>query len=332
MKKKNDYEFDELKNLNKDEVIEKSSDQSENELLKESEKSNKSEKNKGVNEMKSNYRKNNQKKSNGILILVLILVLIIFIINFPNLYKLVLKLQPEPKYDENANKKEGDLVKKEVEELTDEVVNQVSFPIMRPNNYNENSYYQLNEFKISDMSNQDKLVNAYLAIDSIFIQNDSFDAKYIDLRMKNLLGKNTTYNLENFTVPESISYQTSNKSGTWVYNAQSNSYVYGGATYTYHEFTYLDVKELIKYERENNNVVIYYYVGFVKYSNNQYFIYSDANYKNLLTSGNVNSDTNYENIFKSLDKDKKIYKFTFSDSLCTYDDYCLLKGEWVSEL
>ena len=39
------------------------------------------------------------------------------------------------------------------------------------------------------------------------------------------------------------------------------------------------------------------------------------------------------NTFKSLDKkQKKIYKYTFKNTLCSYDEYCLYEGKWVNEL
>lgn len=279
-----------------------------------------------------NDKLSSKSNSNGLFVLILIVALIVLILNFPRIYNLVIKLRSEPKVENKVENKEVDSIEKEEEELTDEIVNQVSFPIMRPNNHFEKSYYQLDKFEINNMSNSDKLVNAYLAIDPIFIENDRFDAKYIGLRTKNLLGKNISYDLENFTVPDSISFESKNKPGTWIYDSSTNSFVYGGPTYDYSEYLYNDIKQLIKYERENDNVAIYYYIGFVKYNSSNYYIYSDSNYNNLLTSGNVNSTTDYDKIFKSLKDKKQIYKFTFSDSLCTYDDYCLVSGEWVSEL
>ena len=79
--------------------------------------------------------------------------------------------------------------------------------------------------------------------------------------------------------------------------------------------------------------MVYYYVGFAKVVDNNYTIYSDANMTNELTKGTFTTLEDLNTVFKNINKEnKKIYKYTFKNTLCSYNEYCLYEGKWITEL
>ena len=99
----------------------------------------------------------------------------------------------------------------------------------------------------------------------------------------------------------------------------------------------IQAADLNSVEAQNNNSVLYFYydVAFAKIiktaSGYSYTIYTDADMQNKIQSGNINDIEEINNIFNNYIKDNKVsmYKYTFKKGLCTYDNYCFYKGEWV---
>ena len=219
----------------------------------------------------------------------------------------------------------------EVKKVTDEVISDIHFPIMRNSKYNKDTYYNLDVFRNSDMSNSDKLLSAYLKLEKVSIVNNTFKSIYIDLLIDNVLGKDIKYNLESFYVP--IDSKQDYK-GYWNYDAGSSMFIYQGGNNnenTNIEYYNLEQKIKAEYENKTKDIVIYYYVGFAKVEGNNYIIYSDPNMTNTISEGILDSDLN--TIFSKIDnKKKKIYKYTFKKTICSYSEYCLYEGKWINEL
>ena len=93
------------------------------------------------------------------------------------------------------------------------------------------------------------------------------------------------------------------------------------------------MEELIKVQYEDDDIVVYYYVGFAKVVGNDYTIYKDAKMTKELSKGTFTSVEELNNLFKSMNKkEKNIYKYIFKDTLCSYNEYCLYEGKWINEL
>ena len=266
-------------------------------------------------------------------IVVLFVLIAILVLFFPKIYS-VIETAKLPKIEKTKEtNKEGN------KEVTDEVIESLHFPLMRTSIYNKDTYYSLDTFKISDMKNGDILYNAFLdiyegnmvsenPITKCAVEGKSFDANYLELRIKNILGKDVKYTLENFVVPEDSS---SKYKGEWFYYSSDSKFHYASAcTPQTTENIYYNLEEFIKAEYDNDDVIVYYYVGFAKAGQ---AIYSDANMTNELKKTNSTDINALKEEFKSIDnKYKKIYKYTFKNTLCTYDEYCLYKGEWVDSV
>lgn len=254
-----------------------------------------------------------------------ILLVIVLIVTFflPKIYNFVgdITTPKVKKSQNNANI--------EVKKVTDEVISDIHFPIMRNSKYNKDTYYNLDVFRNSDMSNSDKLLSAYLKLEKVNIINNAFKSIYIDLLIDNVLGKDIDYKLERFYVP--IDSKQDYK-GYWNYDAGSSMFIYqGGNNNENTNIEYYNLEQKIKAEYEKRDIVIYYYVGFAKVEGNNYIIYSDPNMTNTISEGILDSDLN--TIFSKIDnKKKKIYKYTFKDTICSYSEYCLYEGKWINEL
>ena len=272
-----------------------------------------------------------KEKANTFLIVLFIIILIVVLL-FPKIYGFIQKSNlPKLKKVEIEDKEE-------VKVIDEEVLETVHFPIMRNSIYDANTYYSLDTFTISDMSNQDILYNAFMDIYEGNITNSSvgarcgnvskeFNEEYLLLRIRNILGKNVNYTLEDFYVPED---SDSSYTGSWRY--YDSKYVYDGLCSSKATNTkYYNLEEQIKAEFEEDDIVIYYYVGFAKVDGNNYTIYKDANMTEAVDTGTFVDVDQLKDIFKGL-SDKKIYKYTFKDTLCSYNDYCLYEGKWVNEL
>ena len=154
-----------------------------------------------------------------------------------------------------------------------------------------------------------------------------FDQKYLELRIKNILGRNIKYKLDNFEVP---SGSNSKYVGTWTYDSLGKKFVYKGqCSKNNSTIKYYDLKQLKEGKYEGNDVILYYYVGFAKVSNNKYTLYSNPNMKDEIGSGEYIDLDTLQNTFESISSNKKkIYKYIFKNNICTYSEYCMYEGSW----
>lgn len=277
---------------------------------------------------------NNNK--NGVLMIVLLIIVVILVLFFPKIHNFIISLSM-PKVEELQIEE-----KEEKKEITEDILETIRFPLMRSSIYDINTYYSLDKFTIKDMSNNDILLNAFLDIHTGNITNYSgysnctntpkqFLQKYIIFRIKNILGKEINYTLSNFYVPEDLD---TNFKGNWTYDGANSRFIYMGlCTSRATNTKYYNLEQLIKMEYENDDINAYYYVGFAKVEGNNYIIYKDPKMTKELIKGTFTSIDNLNNIFKNLkNKNKQIYKYTFKDTLCKYNEYCLYEGKWIDEL
>lgn len=277
-----------------------------------------------------------EKSNKNIFMWVMLVLVIVLVLLFPKIHDFIEESRL-PK--SNEPEKEEEVEEKVIDE---DVLETIHYPKMRTSKYNADTYYSLDEFTVNDLSNSDILLNAFLGIEDITIkdydkwvsctdQPKQLQKDFIELRVKNLLSKNLNYTLEDFYVPEDIG---SKYAGDWTFDAADNMFIYKGLCSSKATDTeYYDLEQLINIDYEGNDIVAKYYVGFAKVSGNNYAIYSDAAMENEMISGVITDASELNSIFESIkDEDKKIYKYTFKDSLCTYNEYCLYKGEWVNEL
>ena len=277
-------------------------------------------------------------KKNTIVILLVFILIGVLIFFLPDIYNKVQELTA-PKVEKIEIKKDNDK-KKEVITIDSDIVKELTYPIMRNDKYNMNTYYALDVFTTDNLSNNDILVNAFLDIyDGYLVDHGSvgcasnskeFDASYIVSRIKNIIGKDVKYNLEDFTVPN-----VSNKYvGDWKYDGNSNTFVYyGNCSNSKGNTIYYDLSKLYKLDasKDNNVLTLYHYVGFAKVVGNNYTIYNDYNMTNEVSSGTINDLSELDNVFDNLDMNNfNTYKYSFKKGLCSYDNYCFYKGEWVN--
>ena len=277
-----------------------------------------------------------KKNNNGILIIVLLALAAVLVMFFPKLYDLVNSFSmPKVEELEPESKEEN----KQVDESILEIIH---YPMMRTSIYDSSTYYSLEKFTISSMSNNDILLNAFLdiyegnmssyeAVGTCTNISKQFNKEYLELRIKNILGNKISYTLESFYVPEDIN---TNYVGDWYYDNWNSRYVYNGlCSSRATNIKYYDLEELIKVEYENKDINAYYYIGFAKVEGNSYVIYKDAQMTEELTNGTLTNVDELNNIFKNINKNNKnIYKYTFKNTLCSYNEYCLYEGKWVNEL
>ncbi len=281
------------------------------------------------------------KKSSNLFVIILFVVIIIFALFFPKIYNFIENQKlPEVPKTQTDDDEENKIV-------TTEDLSSLHTPIMRTSIYDENTYYSLDTFTISNMSNADILFNAFINIEEVTSANVTikksnaysrcsrtpmeFSSSLIGLRVQNVLGKNVKFNLESFYVPVD---STSSYKGNWRYDGANSRFIYDGVcTSNAKDTSYYDLRSHIKAEYENNDIIVYEYLGFAKVKGNDYTIYSDANMTVELTSGTLSSVEELNDIFEKLDNNsKKIYKYTYKNTLCSYNEYCLYKGEYVNEL
>lgn len=264
------------------------------------------------------------KKENNIFLWVVFGIVVVAVFLLPNAYSLISNLN-KPKIEKGTTEK-----KEEVKVVTDEIIQDIHFPMMRNSKYSNATYYSLDTFKISDMSNADILYSAFKEVEDISINNKTLKSAYIDLRIKNTLGKNVIYKLERFYVPQD---SNSKYKGYWNYNASNKTFVHqGGNKNENKSVEYYDLMQKIKAEYDKRDIVIYYYVGFAKVTGNKYTIYSDPKMTNVLKEG-TKDNVDLNKVFESIDnKSKKVYKYTFKDTICSYSEYCLYEGKWINEL
>ena len=279
---------------------------------------------------------NKQEKSNIVFIVIIFAVVLVLVLFLPKIYEFI--------ETEKVPEEEKTEVKEEVKEKTvdEETLKSIHFPIMRNSIYDSNTYYSLDKFTISNMSNNDILYNAFMGMEEIIITASNvtgsctnlakeFSSEYLDLTIQNVVGKNVKYNLETFYVPQD---STSSYKGAWVYDSSYGRFIYGGlCSYKATGTSYYNLEELISAKYDDNDIIVNYYVGFAKVVGNNYVIYSDPQMTKEIHNGTFTSLEDLNNIFKSINKkDKKAYKYTFKNTLCSYNEYCLYEGKWVNEV
>ena len=280
--------------------------------------------------------KKKKENNNNLFIIILFVIILILVFLMPKIYEFI-ENQKLPQLEKTETNQE-----KENKTVDEETLNSIHYPIMRNSVYDINTYYSLDTFKISDMSNNDILYNAFMDIYEGNIINSNikgncttmskeFNKDYIELRIKNILGKDINYTLDTFYVPED---NNSNYTGTWNYDSVNSRFIYNGLCQSKSTNTkYYNLEELISAEYKDNDIIVYYYVGFAKVVDNNYIIYSDSNMTKELNKGLFTTVDNLNNVFKSINKEnKKIYKYTFKNNLCSYNEYCLYEGKWVNEI
>lgn len=269
--------------------------------------------------------KKNKKSNNGnTFLLVLALIVVVFVFLLPYLYNFITDLRM-PKVPKN-NEAKTEEVKKTVDS---ETLEDIHFPIMRSSKYSATSYYNLDVFKTSDMSNADILYNAFMDIEAVNINNNTVKSKYMELRIKNILGKNVNYKFERFYVPQDA--DTKYK-GYWNYDAKRGLFVYQGGTKNENKsIEYYDLTSLKSAEYDNKDIVVEYYILFAKVQGKNYTIYNDPSMTNVVSTGTLDNKSLSE-IFNSIDNgNKKVYRFVFKTTLCSYQEYCLYEGAWVDD-
>ncbi|MBQ2946595.1 MAG: hypothetical protein IJE04_01920 [Bacilli bacterium] len=280
--------------------------------------------------------KNKTEKNNNLFIIILFAIVLVLVLFLPKIYEFI-EAEKLPEVEKKEEKEET-----EEKIVNEETLKNIHFPIMRNSVYDFNTYYSLDKFTISNMSNNDILYNAFMDIyegnmttsnitGSCTSTPKQFSVDYLELRIKNILGKNVKYNLESFYVPED---STSNYKGTWVYDSINGRFIYNGlCSYKATNTKYYNLEELISAKYKDSDIVVNYYVGFAKVVDNNYVIYSDAGMTKEIHNGTFTSLEDLNNIFKSINKNnKKIYKYVFKNTLCSYNEYCLYEGKWVNEV
>lgn len=276
-------------------------------------------------------------KNNGILIIILLGIVAILVLFFPSIYDFVSSFSM-PKVEDFKTEEKGE----ENKSIDETILETIHYPIMRTSIYDSNTYYSLDKFTISSLSNNDILLNAFLdiyegnmtsyeGVGACTNISKQFNKEYLELRVKNIIGNKTNYTLTDFYVPED---SNSNYVGTWKYDSYNNRFIYVGlCASSATNVKYYNLEELIKVEYDKKDIVAYYYVGFAKVEGSNYTIYSDAKMTNEIKTGTFIDVNNLNDIFKTIDKkNKNIYKYTFKNTLCSYNEYCLYEGKWVNEL
>lgn len=270
----------------------------------------------------------NKNNSNNRFLIILLFVGVIIVFFFPMIHNFFYKVSM-PKIEKSKEE-----VKEDKKELTEEILAEIHTPKMRNSAYSDFTYYSLDKFKITDMSNQDILLNAFLDVyegniidsghsSSCSATNKEISSKYINLRVKNILGRNLKYTLEDFYVPED---SNSKYTGNWIYS--NDTFYYNGlCSSNASSVRMYDIETRIDAKYDNDDILVTYYVGFVKYDGDNYTIYSDALMTNEIGSG---TGSDYKTVFDNLDNNlKKKYEYRYKNTLCTYDEYCLYEGRWL---
>lgn len=279
---------------------------------------------------------NNSNNKNGILIIVLLAFAAVSVLFFPKIYDFVRSFSM-PKVEEVEVEKT-----EETKEVDESILETIHYPLMRTSSYDSNTYYSLDKFTINDLSNNDILLNAFLdiyegnmtsyeGVGACTNVSKQFSKDYMELRIKNILGNKINYTLENFYVPEDLE---SKYVGNWNYDTGRQRFIYSGLCNSKAaNIKYYDLEQLIKVEYEGKDINAYYYVGFAKVEGSNYVIYKDAKMTNELTKGTLKNVEELNSIFKDMNKkNKQIYKYTFKNTLCSYNEYCLYEGKWIDEL
>lgn len=275
------------------------------------------------------------KRENVILIIVCIIIVIVGLISIPNIYKFV----ESKSISKDVTVTEAKEEKEEKEEITtnSDILKELVYPIMNNNNSRKSSYYNLDSFSVSDISNNDILATAFTQIYSGYLVSNpsvgcayesiSFNDNYLELRIQNIFGPNTNYNLTDFTL---YNDNYNDYVGSFKYDINNKKYIYYGNCEGKSTTSYYDIKSIydVSLSDDENTLTVYYYVGFVKLENGNYTLYSDANYTKEIKKGVYTDMDSLEKILSDLDVKK--YQYTFRKDTCNYDSYCFYEGKWIN--
>lgn len=266
------------------------------------------------------------KRGTIILIITCVVIVVIGIISMPQIYKM-LNTSGVDVVENNTSKKNTD-TKEEINKDS-EIVSTLVYPIMHNDISITDNYYKNDSIKVSDLSNNDILYNAFLNIYSGYINNDdviSFDSNYLVSRIENIFGPKTGYNLVDFTVP---SGSFSEYTGIFNYDNTTKMYTFNKQD-SNSNIVYYDVKNIYDASSPNDNTITTSFnIAFVKIENNKYTLYKDYNYTDEISSGDYTSMETLENMLETLDTKK--YQYTFRKDTCNYDSYCFYEGKWLNE-
>ena len=266
------------------------------------------------------------KRGTIILIITCIIIVVVGIVSMPQIYRLINTSGVDVSSDKIKEKKE---IKKEKITLESDVVDTLVYPIMHNDLSVVDNYYRNESIKVSDLSNNDILYNAFLNIYSGYINNDSsisFDSNYLISRIENIFGPSTGYSLVDFTVP---SGSFSEYVGVFNYDNNTKRYTFNKIENN-NNIVYYDVKKIYDASSPNENIInTSFDVAFVKIEGNRYTLYKDYNYTDEISSGEYTSIEALENMLNTLDTRK--YQYTFRKDTCNYDSYCFYEGKWLNE-
>lgn len=271
------------------------------------------------------------KKGNVILIIVCIVLVTTGIILMPSAYSYLTKLKlNSKKIDVNNNSNNKKEVVKEKITLESDILKDLVYPVMHNDISIKDNYYKLDSINSKSLTNNDILYNAFLQIYNGYIINNngniSFSKDYLESRIQNIFGPNTSYNITNFTVPTG---SFSDYIGNFIYDSNTKNYVYE-KTYTENNVIYYDLKKIYEVKTPDDNTInTLFYVAFIKVEDGKYTLYSDYNYQDEIGSGTFTTFSDIESIVDKSAKGK--YQYTFRKDICNYDTYCFYEGKWINE-
>lgn len=266
------------------------------------------------------------KRGTIILIIACIIIVVVGIVSMPQIYRLI---NTSGVNVSNDNVKEKQDNRKEEITLESDIVDTLVYPVMHNDLSVVDNYYKNESIKVSDLSNNDILYNAFLNIYPGYINNDSsisFDSNYLISRIENIFGPKTGYSLVDFTVPSGA---FSDYIGVFNYDANTKRYTFNKTDNT-NGVVYYDVKKIYDASSPNENTITTSFdVAFVKIEGNRYTLYKDYNYTDEISSGEYVGVKSLENMLSNLETKK--YQYTFKKDTCNYDSYCFYEGKWLNE-
>ena len=266
------------------------------------------------------------KRGTIILIITCIIIVVVGIISMPRIYLLLNTSGVDVSSNNVKGKKDN---KKEEITLESDVVDTLVYPVMHNDLSVVDNYYKNESIKVSDLSNNDILYNAFLNIYSGYIyvgDTISFDSNYLVSRIENIFGPKTGYSLVDFTVPSGA---FSDYTGIFSYDVTNKRYNFNKVD-SNNSVIYYDVKKIYDASSPNENTITTSFdVAFVKIEGNRYTLYKDYNYKDEISSGDYVSMETLANMLSTLETKK--YQYTFRKDTCNYDSYCFYEGKWLNE-
>ena len=270
-------------------------------------------------------------KKNSIKLVIVVSVLVGLVIYFlPNLYKL-----SSISHKKITGTKQVES-KKKIDKITleSDIIKDLVFPNLNSNIYSTDTYFNSDIFTVNNLSNNDILAFAFKQIYNGYLTDSSiqgcatvgkaFNTEYLDFRVKNTISKSINYNYTDFNVYDN------EYTGLWKYNG-IDSYNYNGNCNTNSSILYYDLQKLVSVEGKDNNksLIITAKVAFAKVENGEYIIYQDPTFNTPLNKGTYTSLDDLNN--KLVNLNAKKYQYTFKQGLCTYEAYCIEKGQWINE-